>query len=564
MKHPNLITAAVAAATLAAPGAAWACGGLFCDTSQPVVQAAERILFARDGGTIHMQVQIAYDGPPQRFGWLLPTMPGVEDALGSEELFRQLDLQFGPRFSLQTEFDESCDDRQFAAPTAADGDSAEGGGTANAGGRGGVQVLSREAIGPYDRAILAVDGMGEEGVALLRDWLDTNEYQIPEITDSVLQPYIDDGFHFIAIKLLPGNDAGDIAPLHLKFDGPDPCVPIRPTAVAADPDMGIIVHVLGEHRAIPKNYAHVEINEAAIDWVGGGQNYQDVVSQAADEADGQAFTTDYAGEGGPALIELLPVFTDDQLQVIESAETFRDVLRALNVEFGTADADLVRVLGSAIELTDDIDVDQFFSCPDCWNVDLDQPVDGAAIAAQIGAEVNPARETIADLADRFPYLTRLFTTMSAHEMTRDPTFSHNPDIEGVSRTRTAVRTISCDEAGERFDTAVITTPSGLRFRLVDGQNPNVIRRSAGETVDGADEFGAQVIAMIGESGAPVIEEDRSALLAERYGSGISEGAGSGDGEVGCLCDAGDSHGGSIWLGLVALLGLARPRRRRVH
>ena len=41
----------------------------------------------------------------------------------------------------------------------------------------------------------------------------------------------------------------------------------------------------------------------AIDWVGGGQNYADVVSQAVDEAGGQAFVTDFAGplQGGVQL-----------------------------------------------------------------------------------------------------------------------------------------------------------------------------------------------------------------------------------------------------------------------
>ena len=51
-----------------------------------------------------------------------------------------------------------------------------------------------------------------------------------------------------------------------------PATPLRPTAVAAQPDMGILVHLLGPSRAVPINYSHVQINEAAIDWVGGGQN----------------------------------------------------------------------------------------------------------------------------------------------------------------------------------------------------------------------------------------------------------------------------------------------------
>ena len=40
------------------PGASWACGGLFCDSTMPVNQAAERILFAVEGETLHMHVRM--------------------------------------------------------------------------------------------------------------------------------------------------------------------------------------------------------------------------------------------------------------------------------------------------------------------------------------------------------------------------------------------------------------------------------------------------------------------------------------------------------------------------
>jgi hypothetical protein len=46
-----------------------------------------------------------------------------------------------------------------------------------------------------------------------------------------------------------------------------PTIPIVPTSVAASPDMGLAVHVLGQSRAVPLNYLHVQVNEAAIDWL---------------------------------------------------------------------------------------------------------------------------------------------------------------------------------------------------------------------------------------------------------------------------------------------------------
>ncbi|MGK0362473.1 MAG: hypothetical protein ACI9U2_004794, partial [Bradymonadia bacterium] len=143
----------VVAGLLTAPGAALACGGVFCNATQPVNQAAERILFAQQGTKMHMHVRLSYQGPPTEFGWLLPTPPDVETALSSELLFAQLDAQFGPLFNLVREFDDNCIQAQNrgGAPSAAGGDF-DNDGVAES--DPGVAVLSREAIGPYDRVII--------------------------------------------------------------------------------------------------------------------------------------------------------------------------------------------------------------------------------------------------------------------------------------------------------------------------------------------------------------------------------------------------------------------------
>ena len=252
------MTRLVALALLLTPSLSWACGGLFCNAANPVNQNAERILFAPDDGTMVMHVRITYQGPPTEFGWLLPVPATVEYGLSSEQLFTALDQQFGPQFILRREFGEGCDDLDFGVAESAP--NAAGGPQEDSDGRG-VEVLSREAVGPYDLALLQA-----ENVEVLREWLNENEYQIPDNVDATLQPYIDMGAAFVALKLLPDADSGDVTPLRLSFPGDTPTIPIVPTSVAADPDMGIIVHVLGQTRAIPSNYRHVSINEAAIDW----------------------------------------------------------------------------------------------------------------------------------------------------------------------------------------------------------------------------------------------------------------------------------------------------------
>ncbi|MCA9541353.1 MAG: DUF2330 domain-containing protein, partial [Myxococcales bacterium] len=448
-------------ALVATPSAAFACGGFFCNNSQPVNQSAERILFAPDGSEIHMHVQVAYSGPPQDFGWLLPVPAGVQVELGTEMLFTALDLQYGPRFRMNAIFDGDC-----APPPAplADGDPSNEG----AGGRGGVQVLSREPLGPYDRAILAADD-----VQVLRTWLDDNGYQIPEAIDAKLAPYIQAGAVFVAIKLLPDNDVGDLVPLRLTFPAPRAVIPIVPTAVAAEPDMGILVHVLGDSRAIPLNYRHVRINEAALDLRGGGNNYVDVVAQAVDEAGGKAFATDFAGPIDEVFTGLVQPLDVD---LLGGLATVRDVL-----DQGLAgDTDVQRLINGQIELPDGTTTADFWNCPFCYDDVLGQAIDGAALAAQVEAEVNPARVHLADVFSRHGYLTRLFSTMSADEMDLDPEFEFNADAEPVANVRVIDVHIPCVEGSPAFDEAEVTTGTG-DVVVVNLNDQEVIRRQGGVT-----------------------------------------------------------------------------------
>ena len=67
------------------PASALACGGFFCNQSQPVNQAAESIIFADNGdGTTTAVIQIQYQGPSKSFSWLLPisSVPKADSDIG--------------------------------------------------------------------------------------------------------------------------------------------------------------------------------------------------------------------------------------------------------------------------------------------------------------------------------------------------------------------------------------------------------------------------------------------------------------------------------------------------
>lgn len=540
MRRPLALLAALACA----PASALACGGLFCNNSQPVVQQAENILFVVEGEQTHMHVRITYAGPPQAFGWLLPVPRGVETALSSELMFQVLG-QYAPQFPLNWQRAVECPNGGFIGRGGLDGEPGAQGPTAEGDNGAGVQVLSREPVGPYDRVILDARTVED-----LRNWLNENGYQIPDAVDATLRPYVDAGAVFVAIKLLPGEDVGDLVPLRLTFPGAAPTVPIVPTAVATSPDLGIVVNVLGPSRAIPLNYRHVQINEAAIDWLGGGSNYFDVVAQAADEAQGRAFTTDFAGAHALGF-DALQRIPEETLNAIGQAQTI-EAFGPAACGLGLGDPDISRILRSLF--TPPGENPTFVECLGPVGNAAGEALDGAALAARLREEVNAPREAaIADLTTHH-YLTRLFTTMSAEEMTEDPTFAFNADASAVDNVHPATAQVyQCTPEGGYDTTNIrIITESGLVLQVVNGEQPDAILRQEGQTIRQGDEPGAAVIEQYLTSGAPEATTDNTPGIEDRNG-------GSDDG---CDCTAGGDAPRTGIFGAVALLAGLRLRRRR--
>jgi hypothetical protein len=81
----------------------------------------------------------------------------------------------------------------------------------------------------------------------------------------------------------------------MRFAGDSPCIPLRLTSIAAINDLRINLWVLAAERIVPQNYYELVVNPARINWFGGGGNYDDLVKEAANQAGGNAFVTDYVG-----------------------------------------------------------------------------------------------------------------------------------------------------------------------------------------------------------------------------------------------------------------------------
>jgi hypothetical protein len=88
----------------------------------------------------------------------------------------------------------------------------------------------------------------------------------------------------------------DIQPIQVTYPSEKPMIPLRLTAVAATPNMAVLTWIFAQAQAVPTNHSHMEIPDEAITFfTGGGNNYRQLVAETADQHNGQAFITVFAG-----------------------------------------------------------------------------------------------------------------------------------------------------------------------------------------------------------------------------------------------------------------------------
>ena len=222
-------------AVLASTQPAWACGGFFCTTT-PVDQNAERIIFTQNGdGTVSAYVQIEFTGSAPDFSWILPLPEAIdaesvqvpEDAMAAfTELEVATDPVFIPPDLPECVLRQPVVERMVAAPAAA------------------VTVFASGEVGPY-----GFDVVGSEDPDALVTWLRDNSYQVTAAMEPLIDVYVDEEFVFLAMKLRPDKGAQDVEPVKVTYPSERPMIPLRLTAVAANPDMAVMVWIYADQQA---------------------------------------------------------------------------------------------------------------------------------------------------------------------------------------------------------------------------------------------------------------------------------------------------------------------------
>ena len=445
-----------------------ACGGFFCNPQQPVDQTAENIIFSQnEDGTVSAVVQIRYQGPAEEFAWLLPVSGAPEVGVSSSRVFSRLRSQTDPRYQLDVEVEGTCRSRTDIAEGANNSLGNNGGMNEDDATGSGVDVVDRGSVGPYDYTTISVDSADDDPAQAAVDWLTQNGYDLTDIGPERIREYLGAGMNLIAFKLTKNAQSGDIRPVRLRYPSELPMIPIKLTAVAATDDMGVRVWVLGEHRAVAKNYKSLVLNEAAINWLNPNANYNQVVSMAANEADGQGFVTQYA-QSSSELSEVV-FTTGDQTgwERLSQASNWSDnhgelLVYALN-RFRGWDG-IRQVIDEAVPLPAGVTVRELGGCPGCYYDSDDTEIDGLSPQVFIDSMeehvIEPVQKT-QELADSRPYVTRLYTTMSPQEMSLDPVFDFNARLEDVSNIHEATQTVFCSQGYFRSEAPwEVELPSG--------------------------------------------------------------------------------------------------------
>jgi hypothetical protein len=545
---------------LATPTEAKACGGTFCDagpSSMPVDQSGENILFVMDGRTVEAHVQIQYQGDPEQFAWVVPVMALPEIEAGSDALFQNMLDATVPTFVTNPVFEDCGSDQRNRGVgcgiAEASDDAAFGGSGAGADTDGfdedpdiDPEVVASGVAGAFEYSVL--EGGTVEGVV---EWLDENGYAQDDEAPAELQGYLDKGFLFVAFKLRGGTGVDEIHPVVIRYEGDEPCVPIRLTRIAATDDMGVRAFFLGDARVAPTNYRSVELNLAAIDWGNLGANYESVVTQAVDwDDEGHGFVTEYAGSSVTVSSEGLlgtrwdsAIFAEADPEDAIAELDWQGLLECTNNRCGARHPLIEGILDRFLPRPVGVSFEAYYGCVTCYEEADLESWDPVEFAEELQARIIGPGQHAVDLLASHGYLTRLYTTLSPHEMTLDPIFHANAELPDVSNVNAVDMVFTCE--GPNY----VEFDDGSRLAVVGMPDP--------------DQPAALRLEDVPEQGPPMTvldlaEDAEEARVAWNDANDLQAG---GD-EEGCNCRARkNGASGLAWTVLMVGMGLWGRRHR---
>jgi hypothetical protein len=127
-----------------------------------------------------------------------------------------------------------------------------------------VTLLERQTLGPFDVSTLAATDANALG-----DWLAANGYNLSPEVIAALEPYVEQNWYYIAVRLSPGAGAdeltGALDPLWITFPYDRIVYPMRPSALARN-SLTVFMYILADHR-VQKPMSFGITQQMYADWI---------------------------------------------------------------------------------------------------------------------------------------------------------------------------------------------------------------------------------------------------------------------------------------------------------
>lgn len=229
-----LVSVILATTVLAWPSNACACGAAIAPGGAHATMNHEVALAHWDGTTETIVMQLAMDTTTDNVALVVPTpTPATVTATDNvaNATFVELDVLTAPQIQRQRRWVLGIGFPGAAAPH-------EGAAAAHA-----PDVVNQVHLGPLEATTLA--GGDLTG---LRNWLSDNGYAIRPAVAAALDPYVRDGWAFVAMRLTSTAPiAGGLDPVRLTFASSRLVYPMRLSVAAQDPQH-VIVYTMSDHR----------------------------------------------------------------------------------------------------------------------------------------------------------------------------------------------------------------------------------------------------------------------------------------------------------------------------
>jgi Uncharacterized protein conserved in bacteria (DUF2330) len=353
-----------------------ACGACIPPPSVNTVVTGHRMALSVSPKQTVLWDQIEYSGAPESFAWVLPVKPGASIQLSSDAWFDTLDAAtntqiFQPPISCAT---DEASGSGFGCGYADEAGRAFDGAAENGG--PAVTVVSRGSVGPYSTVTLSTDTPGA-----LNTWLTMNGFSLDPKTQPVVDAYIAEGFDFIALKLLPGEDVQSMKPVRVVQAGANPTLPLRMVAIGTGANVALTLFLISEGRWEAQNFKNVEVpaNLIAWDFKDSSSNYSSLREKVLAENDGATWLTTFAFQG--ALLGQLQGLSGfsfgPRTYGSPGSGSISDTIASAYVRQALSDgqlaneectAQLANIGASGLMVTNPCPLDKPFGDPSCGNV----------------------------------------------------------------------------------------------------------------------------------------------------------------------------------------------------